>query len=189
MTVMRVSISYDLEPLKKIMALEDPTGRIEEAFRTWGVIYRAAMQERFMIFSRGGGDWPPLAPSTIAGRRHGKGGKHKRGKKALARARASGGGQVSILYDTGLLYAALDPNFGPLPGQYQEILKNGLRVGFGGPGAYPEGGATIADIAGFHQEGGPKLPQRKILVDPPEETKKKMAEALDLALRDLTSAA
>ena len=41
-----------------------------DCYRAWASIYRGAMQERFASFSRGGGEWPPLKPSTILGRKH-----------------------------------------------------------------------------------------------------------------------
>ena len=44
-------------------------GPVRKAMKQWGVRYRSFAQERFDAFSKGGGDWPPLAPSTIARRR------------------------------------------------------------------------------------------------------------------------
>jgi len=137
-----------------------------KAYKAWAVVYRAAMQERFNTFSRGGGDWAPLAQSTIDARRHGGKGNHKRGKRALKKAIEGGGGQVTILRDTGLLFMALSPAFGQ-PGQLESIVENGIEVGFGGTSGYPDGKATISDIAGFHQKGNKNLPKREILVEPP----------------------
>jgi hypothetical protein len=73
---------------------------------------------------------------------------------------------VSILRDTGVLFAALNPTFIDAPGQFQMDVDGGVMVGIGGPGAHPDGKATIADIAGFHQAGGGHLPQRTIIVQP-----------------------
>lgn len=126
-------------------------GPIRACLKQWAARYRAFAQERFAIFSRGGGDWAPLAPSTIKGRRKGKG-------KGLV---------AAILRNLGFLFQALSPSFTKKPGQLESTIPFGVRVGFGGPGAYPKGPATVADIASFHQEGGPHLPQRKIIVDPP----------------------
>jgi hypothetical protein len=52
-----------------------------------------------------------------------------------------------------------------------------VLVGFGGPSRHgtSTSGATIADIAGFHQEGNPRLPQREIIVPPTQEVIQAMA--------------
>lgn len=47
-------------------------GGITKAFKQWGVIYRSFVKERFDIFSKGGGDWPPLKDTTKQARRVGK---------------------------------------------------------------------------------------------------------------------
>jgi hypothetical protein len=41
-------------------------------FKRWGEYYRSFAKERYVIFSRGGGDWAKLKPSTIARRRNTK---------------------------------------------------------------------------------------------------------------------
>lgn len=45
-----------------------PTDAMERCFSQWAAMYRAWSQERFSTYSRGGGDWPPLAESTIKAR-------------------------------------------------------------------------------------------------------------------------
>jgi len=174
-----VTVNIDLSALihlsKQIeKGLQAHTGHIGNAFLQWARLYRAFAKERYDVYSKGGGDWPPLSPLTILARRHGKGGKFKRGKKAYQAAVASGGGQVSILRDTNTLYKTLSPDLG-YPGQLQEDVPYGVVVGIGGPHLHPNGGATIADIASFHQAGSPKLPQRKIIVAPPPPLVMKMA--------------
>lgn len=195
---------------------------VRRALRQWAHIYRAFLQTRFNTFSRGGGDWKPLAKSTILGRRAKGGGTRRqkiaRARKTQARAaarleklEAKGQGQtekagrariqvakaaktmqeqptmagISILRDKGLLFNALAPAFSGAPGQLQEDIPFGVRVGFGGPGRHPDGAATIADIASFHQEGGPHLPQRKIIVPPDEPTRERMIVVMDAALKTL----
>ena len=167
--------------------LRGESGPVRDAVYQWAVRYRAAMQRRFNEFSRGGGDWPPLAESTIIGRRHGKGGRFKRGKGALARARATGGGQVSILRDTGTLFGALTPAFVGVPGQHQQHIPNGIAVGFGGPAKHPRGVATIAGIAEYHQEGSGKLPKREILVPPSDQLMLAMTGDMERAIRKLSA--
>lgn len=177
------SVTLELGPMKRFAerinrSLRDGApGPIRTAIKQWAARYCAFSQERFNRLSRGGG-WTPLAPSTIRARRHGRGGRHKRGKRALARARATGGGRVSVLRDTGTLFNTLDPAFTRRPGRYQKDVPYGIEVGFGGPGRHPKGRASIVDIASFHQFGGPRLPRREILVVPPRRIINKMANDL-----------
>ena len=129
-------------------------GPINDVFTKWAARYRSFAQERFDVFSKGGGDWPDLAPSTKAAR--------KKNKKSF-----------SILRDTNTLFAALNATFGGAPGaiEIREMYK--VVVGYGGPASHPSGG-IVAEIAGFHQAGGPTLPQRKIIVPPNDDLKKNM---------------
>src|SRR5262245_49471474 len=45
---------------------------IQEAVKQWTNYYRAFLRKRFALFSRGGGNWAPLAFSTLNRRRKGK---------------------------------------------------------------------------------------------------------------------
>lgn len=237
-------VRVDLAPLlrfrdglqKELAAAGGDDNPVRRALRQWAAIYRSFLRERFDAFSRGGGDWPPLAESTILARRARGGGtrrrkrakaretirrakqSHKRaairlsglesrGKGAseqadraraqigraarrIAKARAAAEAQasmagVSILRDKGLLFNATAPEFTGAPGQFQEDTPYGVRVGFGGPARHPDGTATIADIASFHQQGEPKLPQRRIVVEPDDAALRRMAEVMDAALARL----
>lgn len=60
---------------------QSSTGPVEKALKQWGVRYRSFVQLRFDKYSKGGGDWKPLAQATIDARRKGKDTK-KRIKKA-----------------------------------------------------------------------------------------------------------
>lgn len=157
-------------------------------FKQWAARYRGFAQERFDAFSKGAGDWVPLALSTVQGRRKGKG---KTKRMSLARDTSRGGrlvsagGAFSILRDTGLLFAALTPEFQAKPGQLEVGIPFGVRVGIGGPGKPPDGKATLADIAGFHQTGGGRLPKREIIVPPNENVQVAMAGDLENAIRKL----
>lgn len=147
MADVRVDVS-GLQRMVSAMTVGSPLIRV--VYKRWAARYRSFAQERFDTFSKGGGDWPPLKPATVRRRRRGR-------RKKAARA--------AILADTGTLKAALNPVFTGKPGQLQKDLVNGIRVGFGGPGRYPDG-TSIADIAGFHQVGAGNLPVRRIIVDP-----------------------
>lgn len=132
-----------------------------QVFKTWGVRYLVWTKRLFIRASRGGGDWPALKPSTIAGRRAGRSRRPKRRGRGYTKRGPTG--RVSILRDTGTLLRALTPN---MPGNLFKFISGGVRVGFGGPAKHPEGKATIADIAKFHNVGEGKLPKRQILFVP-----------------------
>lgn len=125
----------------------DPTARAV-LHKKIGAIYRSFAKERYSRLSRGGGEWKSLSQRTKNARRGGK-------KK---------GATFAILIDTGLLFNVLNPVLAP--GAIQETRGSAVRLGFGGPSAYPDGKATIADIASFHQFGAGKLPKREIIVEP-----------------------
>lgn len=136
-----------LSRFRKAVATDSPA--IRRILTKWGVRFRSAMQQRFVVFSRGGGDWPKL--------------KHKRKRGKLESA--------AILRDTGLMFQALSPVFQSLPGQAENQRPGRFEteVGYGGPGKYTGRGssASLADIASFHHVGAGFLPVRKV-VDRPQ---------------------
>jgi hypothetical protein len=133
---------------------------LRAAFNQWGVRYLAETKKTFVKNSAGGGEWPPLKRrrgfSTV--RTHGR----KTGSTVNSYKRKNKGGD-KILRDTGTLFKALSIGS---PGNLYQDLKNGKRVGFGGPSRHPSGQFTIADIAKVHQVGGGHLPKRQILHQP-----------------------
>ena len=178
--------------------LNGAQGPIHDALQLWGVRYRSFAQQRFDIYSKGGGDWQPLAASTIKRRRKGTVSNVKALRELFTvkvekdPSAISGGNQPSILRDTGLLFAALAPIFMGAPGAIEEFIKWGIRVGYGGPQKHSLGNtktpATIADIAKFHNDGHPPhLPQRIIIADPPLALTDEMARDMDKALAKLAS--
>jgi hypothetical protein len=187
---MSADLKVDIGPILAMRGIVDlgwqsPAGPVGEAFRAWGPIYRSAMRRRFMQLARGGAGWPPLKYATIVRRRHGKKGRYKRGAAAYKRAKASGGGQVSTLLDTGVLVATLDPVFsGPQAGQVQYSLTDGgLAVGIGGGAQKHKGSITVGALAEIHHRGLGHVPARPILVDPDDSTKNTMARALEIGIR------
>lgn len=128
-------------------------GPIRAALRQWAVRYSSFTRERFLNYARGGGDWKPLAASTIAGRRKG------RGKKKGAPPK------VSILIDTGLLIGSLDPRFAAKPGPVTSDIPFGVRVTAGGTNQHSKG-ITFAKLVAIHHHGIGRVPQRKIIVFP-----------------------
>lgn len=187
-----------LEHFKQAIAqqLSGTAGPVHDAVRLWAVRYRSFAQLRFDLYSKGGGDWQKLAVSTIKKRRQGT-------KSNLVKLRQiqaltsnpqkkdaqsnSNGGNVSILRDTGLLFAALTPVFAGAPGAIEENIQFGIRVGYGGPQRHAIGDknstVTIADIASFHQNGFmPRLPKRQIIVPPTQMLLSSMADDMTKAL-------
>lgn len=97
------------EDLKKAIERGDIDDVIALVATKWGARYRSFVQERFDIFSKGGGDWPPLKASTVARRRKGR----KKSKKPRA----------TILRDTNTLFTALQPQFRGAPGAIEQITR------------------------------------------------------------------
>ena len=142
-------------------------GPIAVAFKQWAFRYRAFADARFEEHKSGGGEdpWQELHPSTIARRKN----KDK--------------DNISILWDTGVLMGALSPTFTGAKGALEDDIPFGIRVGYGGPHrANGESNLTIADIAEVHQEGLGNVPQREIIVKPPQGVIDKMAGDMQRAI-------
>jgi hypothetical protein len=92
---------------------------------------------------------------------------------------------VSILRNTGTLFAALNPVFTRKPGALEESIPFGVRVGYGGPAKHPKGKASIADIAGFHNAGAGHLPRRQIIVPPDQRTIDGMVADMERGMKRL----
>jgi hypothetical protein len=176
--MIQVSVKVNLDPLKRFAAAVQAdlrasgNGPIREALRQWGARYRSFLHERFDKYSKGGGDWPPLSPRTMARRRGPR--KGYKGPRAF-----------SILRDTGTLFNALTPEFTRKPGQLQEDIPFGVRVGYGGPSKHPKAKASIANVAHFHQIGAGHLPARKIIVEPNDPTIKRMESDMERAIQKM----
>lgn len=161
-------ITINLRGLRKFAGkVKDNSPVMNKIVKQWAVRYRSFIQERFVKYSRGGGNWPPLKAATL---------KRRRGTTA------------AILRDTGTLFSALAPTFQSLPGQHEKRIKFGVEVGYGGPHAHPSGAATVADIASFHQQGSGPLPKREIIVAPPQAVIDKMAKDAANAIKKAANA-
>lgn len=178
------------------------TGPITKAFKQWGARYRSFIQERYDKYSKGGGDWPRLSWRTLVARRKGKGKKKFEATKQMRRLEVRrngretrkvktlerlGGMQIkaSILRDTNTMFSVVSPVFGK-PGQLQQGIAFGIRVGYGGNSRHPGAEATIADIARFHQEGAGHLPKREIIVEPTASVISLMAADMQRAVDQLS---
>lgn len=130
----------------------------------WGMIYLSFMKFRFIKFSQGGGDWPPLAQSTKDGRR-------------------GNGDKAAILRNTNLMFASLSAvGFIVLASVNGDLAVINIKLDLSR--RYPNGQATVADVALFHDKGGGRLPQRKIFENPDPLTTNKLARAAKDILRD-----
>lgn len=83
------------------------------------------------------------------------------------------------------MFAAVSPTFAALPGQLEELIPFGVRVGYGGPSRHPAAGMSVADLANIHQLGLGVVPPREIIVDPSPQLVKQMAGDADRAMREL----
>lgn len=166
----KIRVGGKLAKLQAIASGKKPEV-LQRIMTQWMRIFTSFIQRRFNTFSRGGGDWPALALSTVAQRRKGKG---RADRSSLARDTKDrgklvpAGGTYTILRDSSLLFKNL------VLGELTPIVKgqNVFRASasFGGPTRYPKGDVTVTDVMTFHQRGGTHLPQRKIIVDPDDRT-------------------
>lgn len=167
------------------------SGPLDDMYRQWGARYLGFTRRRFVSASRGDGTWAPLSKSTIRARRAGKV-KAVDGKRVsgIGKAKTKAGqlrilrGQVAkrrlhsvtadaiaesimggaaILRDTGTLLNALTIGS---PGNLLERIEGGVRVGYAATSHAGAKGLTVQEIAGFHNTGGGRLPQRLILAEP-----------------------
>lgn len=145
------------------ITLGDDSQVMPAIMQSWTRIYTAFIRRRFVGASRGDGTWPPLAESTIRRRRR---------------------QSDVILRDTGLLFSQLAPEFVSLaPYTQPSAYKFEAVASFGGTGRYPDGVSTT-EVLMFHQLGGGRLPQRKILVDADERTREQMRRAADRLIEE-----
>lgn len=145
--------------LQKFFLLATDGKLVQQILDGFSAIYRGFLARRYGEFSRGGGDWPPLAKETI---------------KARRRKRKAGG--EKILIDTAILKnavsiqtgASLTPKFGPGGRNEVSISRRMVTIGFSG--ATHSGKGTVEEIAEAHQTGAGYLPVREIIVEPDEKT-------------------
>lgn len=154
-----------LRRLQREAARSSNSKPIDTMLKQWGKRYLAFTKRRFQKQSGGGGVWPDLAESTKRQRR--------------------GSGQYKILQDK--LRSLVKALTIGAPGNLFDIKRGRIRVGFGGPARHPDGFATIADIARFHQTGKGHLPKREIIVEPDAGTVRGMNRDTQKALKKLVA--
>lgn len=182
----RGSVYIDLtgldEALRTLLIYHRKAPQLAEMLQKWEARYSAFVLQRFERFSRGGGDWAPLAESTKKRRRRGA------GRRDLTR--------TSILIDSGTMRNSIDfKASGPFEAwryTYQgaylwEMVGEGVELSLNGPARYPDG-TSVADVIRFHDKGGPRLPQRRIIVPPDEATLAAMTADAQQAYTEMINA-
>lgn len=118
-----------------------PPPAVARMYDQWAKRYEVFVRRRFNAYSRGGGDWPALALSTVRARRAagrgslGAAGSNDRSSLARKAGRLVDAGRtVTILKDTGALFNALTI---AAPGNIKTFIPNGVRFGIGGPAIHP----------------------------------------------------
>lgn len=204
--LLEVSVSINTAGIKRFTAevrqgLRNHTGPFGQMFTQWAADYAAFTRRRFNTFSRGGGDWKPLARSTALARnrianagksRGGKGGGSAGGvgsRSSLFRNRGGGLSPVfgrnggartfSILRDTGTLFNALAIG---AKGNYVGRGPGSVVYGLAAIPANRMGGTTtIQKIAHWHNVGAGHLPRRVILAKPDAATQRRLMSRLRTA--------
>lgn len=170
--------------------LRNHTGPYGEMFTQWAGVYAAFSRRRFDAYSRGGGDWKPLALSTVRARakaargRAGKGGGSKAGRGARSSLAIGRGGRlvsagrtVSILRNTGILFNALTIG---AKGNLVQNAPYAVIYGFDRT-QHGRGSPTIQKIAHWHNVGAGHNPRRVILAKPDAATRRRMMASLRTA--------
>jgi len=162
-----MGVKFDLTALNNLRRhSRAQSGPFRRMRKQLGAIYLGFTRRRYKTFSKGGGDWKDLAPSTKRRRQ-----KAKRG--------STGPRRFAILVDNSNLLNALEVG---APGNLLELRGRGVRVGFSNH-KHPKSDFTFADLADTHQTGNPdgNLPARPILVEPDERTKRLMRRTIAAA--------
>lgn len=169
----KLTVTVNLAGLKKFKSAFDAdlrasaNGPVRRAMQDWVTIVGRFLTERYWRFSYGGGTWAPLKPATLVR-------KEREGMLPY------------ILRRMDLMFQSFAPAFNK-PGEVSQAVPFGVRIKFGGGMRhfYPGTTKTIAEVAMHHQEGGPNLPQRKIIVPPDAETKKKMRDRMQQGVNEM----
>lgn len=162
-----VKVTYNgrgVTKLKHALRMRGLVPEFRAAFNDIDKIYRAFLRDRFVQFSRGGGNWRRLAAATLARRRN--------------------KGTASILRDTGAMFASFQPSIVKTTGIVKKASKIGFNVTFGRPMPHYSG-ATTTELMRWHHTGSGRLPARKLVVGMDNKTAKRAAMRLELAMQQI----
>jgi hypothetical protein len=187
-----------------------PPAPVAAMFNQWASVYSVFTIRRYNRNARGGGDWAPLALSTINARRDaapsavagirkrekqirsGRGGSlgpqflardTKRGSLNLVRVAR----KASILIDTGILRNAVQAG---AAGNKITNIPGGIRYGFSAMGHAGKGKGrpmTVGRLATIHHFGSRRIPARPILVRPDAATLRRFEAAARTMISRLTA--
>jgi len=185
--------------LSELKAAETPgaSPAMDWLQKQWLDVYSTFIKRRFDRSSKGGGDWPALALSTIQRRRKGvnpskRSGRGVGDRSSLARDTrrggqlvSGGGGAFSILRDTGTMFNALSLSNAA---NASAPIPLGVAYGFREVPHPGKGTMTIARLAAIHDAGNVEggLPRREIVVAPDSETIDVLGRALKSYLARIT---
>lgn len=146
-------VKVDLRGLQAVRRRIKAGQAVDEMYLTWGRRYLAFLREKFRQNRSGGGDWPPLAPSTLK-------------KKTPAP-------RLGILHVLGLIFNALRPG---QPGNVLRRVRTGIAAGIEGGPKHPGSGLTIGQLARIHNDGTEHIPARTIFYPPDATLTKQMQD-------------
>lgn len=147
----KVHININGRVQRLVEIVEGDPKALNPVFKAMDRVYRAFIRLRWRRYSRGGGDWKRLRPSTIKRKGHDR-----------------------ILFDTELAYDSVNPEFEEVFSiQPNKRTQYKAVVGFGSKAMYPSG-ITVNQVMSYHQEGTSNMPARKVLVSPDSSTKQNM---------------
>jgi hypothetical protein len=188
----RAAVKIDLSGIRRLESLVQydlngpSNGPVRAALRQWGPRYGSFVQLRWTKQSRGGGEWAPLAPSTLKRRRKGK--KKKDEKKDKKKTKKKKRIEAAILIDTGTLYNVASFDRAGWPGRVSDDIPFGMRLGYSNI-RHPRGGELGKIVMAHHigartgRGGKVKLPKREILVKPDSKTAAGMARVFERGMQ------
>lgn len=122
------------------------------------MFYQEYLYNRYENYARGGGDWQPLAESTIRAKGHGL-----------------------ILIDSGFMIENFNPSFRK-PSQLSINIPFGIRVQIPDT-QHPEAKTSLYNLMSWHANGSARLPVRKIVVPPTSAVHTQMNNRMKQALK------
>jgi hypothetical protein len=147
---MAATIKFNLDPFNKYMKQLQQEPVDDTCRKQWLARYSSYVRKNFV--SRGNGNWPPLAASTV--------------KKRRANSDVP-------LRDNGILLSALSIG---ATGNHSKAIPAGVEYGFSDA---PHGdGKTIKEIAIIHDQGLGSNPKREILIEPDDNLIEQMSKDL-----------
>lgn len=150
-TGVKVIINLNGRVQRLVEIVEGDQKALNPVFKAMDQTYRAFTRLRWRKFSRGGGNWKPLARATVKRKGHDR-----------------------ILFDTELAYDSVSPEFEEVFSiQPNKRTQYKAVVTFGSREVYPSG-ITVNQVMSYHQEGTSRMPARKVLVSPDTRTKLNM---------------